>query len=247
MPGERQLPRRREYAHRRPVVAAFGNERGFRKVHLARDDLHGGIIEMRAILDNGQLITSVFGFGKYIDDREFHGPSLVAKNPKPSIDRSALVKMRNSHVGHAGTFMPGVIEAVNTSPAHGTLQSSVDSAELLVGVGLEGDRYANADGGAVSIIEAEQVEAFDDATGLSISAAVTGRNLVTRGVRLNPLVGKQFKLGEATLECFELCEPCASLAARLSTEAIYSIDGASGISTRSAQAMEVPSRPSRSP
>jgi MOSC domain-containing protein YiiM len=116
--------------------------------------------------------------------------------------------------------MPGVIEAINTSPAHGTLQSSVDSAELLVGVGLEGDRYANADGGAVSIIEAEQVEAFNDATGLGISAAVTGRNLVTRGVRLNPLVGKQFKLGEATLECFELCEPCASLAARLSTETV---------------------------
>ena len=116
--------------------------------------------------------------------------------------------------------MPGVIETINTSPAHGTLQSSVDSAQLLVGVGLEGDRYANAEGGVVSMIEAEQVEAFNEATGLGISAAATCRNLVTRGVSLNALVGKQFKLGDAIVECFELCEPCASLGARLATKTV---------------------------
>ena len=56
--------------------------------------------------------------------------------------------------------------------------------------------------------------------GLGITTAGTCRNLVTRGVSLNALVGKQFKLGDAIVECFELCEPCASLGARLATETV---------------------------
>lgn len=114
--------------------------------------------------------------------------------------------------------MTGTLEAIYTAPAHGQAQTSQSKATLTAEVGLAGDRYAGS--GVVTLIEGEQIDAFNAATGLDISYADSGRNLVTRGVALNPLVGKQFQLGDALLEGFELCEPCATLGARLSTETV---------------------------
>jgi MOSC domain-containing protein YiiM len=116
--------------------------------------------------------------------------------------------------------MFGTIDSIYLATSHGDPQRQVDAGKLTVGVGLEGDRYANVDGGVVSLIEAEAVAAFNAQTGLSVTAGETGRNVVTRGIRLNELVGKQFRLGEVLLEGFELCEPCAGLGKRLSTEAV---------------------------
>lgn len=116
--------------------------------------------------------------------------------------------------------MAGTVESINLASSHGEPQREVNTGSLTVGVGLEGDRYANAADGVVSLIEAEAVEQFNDRTGLSITAAETGRNIVTRGVALNDLVNKQFRIGEVLLEGFELCEPCASLGKRLSTDTV---------------------------
>ena len=114
--------------------------------------------------------------------------------------------------------MTGVIEAIYVSARHGQPKSRIPRAELRQRVGLIGDRYAG--GGVVSIIEAEAVEAFNDATGLSVSPGETGRNVVTRGVRLNALVGRRFKLGDAVLQGFELCEPCLNLGGRLAAATV---------------------------
>ena len=43
---------------------------------------------------------------------------------------------------------------------------------------------------------------------------------MTRGIRLNPLVGKQFKIGDVLLEGMELCEPCTMLGGRLASIAV---------------------------
>ena len=114
--------------------------------------------------------------------------------------------------------MVGSIEAIYVSAKHGEPKVSIPQAELRTSVGLLGDRYAGH--GVVSIIEAEAVEAFNETTGLDVSASETGRNVVTRGVRLNELVGRTFRLGEATLEGFELCEPCLVLGGRLATASV---------------------------
>ena len=50
--------------------------------------------------------------------------------------------------------------------------------------------------------------------GLHVDAAPTGRNVLTRGVRLNDLVGKRFRVGELECRGIELCEPCMTLEAR---------------------------------
>ena len=114
--------------------------------------------------------------------------------------------------------MAGSIEAIYVSARHGEPKVSIPRAELREKVGLIGDRYAGR--GVVSIIEAEAVEAFNETTGLRVSADETGRNVVTRGIRLNDLVGRTFRLGGATLKGFELCEPCLTLGGRLATSSV---------------------------
>ena len=114
--------------------------------------------------------------------------------------------------------MVGTIEAIYVSAGHGDPKVSIPHAELRERVGLMGDRYAGH--GVVSIIEAEAVETFNETTGLDVSAGETGRNVVTRGIRLNDLVGRTFRLGAATLEGFELCEPCLVLGGRLANASV---------------------------
>ncbi len=114
--------------------------------------------------------------------------------------------------------MAGSIEAIYVSAKHGEQKVSIPEAELRAKVGLIGDRYAGH--GIVSIIEAEAVDAFNVTTGLTVSPDDTGRNVVTRGIRLNDLVGRTFRIGEAVLKGFELCEPCLVLGGRLATASV---------------------------
>jgi MOSC domain-containing protein YiiM len=90
----------------------------------------------------------------------------------------------------------------------------LDSATVAPGTAIAGDRYANGsgtffepgkDGQDVTLIEAEALEA----TGLS--AEDSGRNVVTRGIGLNDLVGRRFRIGAVELQGNRLCEPCATL------------------------------------
>lgn len=113
-----------------------------------------------------------------------------------------------------------LIESICISPEHGTPQREVGSAYVQETMGLVGDRYAGAAPVTVSFIAVEEVEAFNQRTGLSITSKRTGRNLVTRGVDLNRLVGKRFKVADVVFEGMELCEPCGTLGARLATEKV---------------------------
>ena len=114
--------------------------------------------------------------------------------------------------------MAGTVEGIYLAAEHGESQHSVPEGRLTIGVGLEGDRHANSDGGVVTLIEAEAVERFVAETGLAIAVADTGRNIATRGIGLNDLVGRRFRVGGVLMEGFELCEPCATLGARLASE-----------------------------
>jgi MOSC domain-containing protein YiiM len=97
-------------------------------------------------------------------------------------------------------------------------QTELSSARLVSGEGIEGDRYFgrhDEPGQNVSFVEAEAIESFQAEYGLPQDLSVTGRNLVTRGVRLNELVGREFTVGAARFRGVELCEPCMGLGKRL--------------------------------
>jgi MOSC domain-containing protein YiiM len=99
------------------------------------------------------------------------------------------------------------------------LPHPVGRVRVLPGRGLEGDRYAKGIGTFskskgqrdVSLIESEAMEAFERESGTSLSAAECRRNVLTRGVRLNDLVGKEFQVGNIRMRGLRLCEPCTHL------------------------------------
>jgi MOSC domain-containing protein YiiM len=89
------------------------------------------------------------------------------------------------------------------------------------GKGIEGDRYFAGLGTfsphpqkpeyEITLIEKEKIEMFARETGLPFTAFHARRNIVTEGVDLNALVGKEFFVGEVRLRGMELCEPCGHL------------------------------------
>jgi MOSC domain-containing protein YiiM len=110
----------------------------------------------------------------------------------------------------------GRVEAIFISAAHGNLPHPVGSVRAIAGKGLEGNRYFDTGRAEqeLTLIEAEALEAALAEHELDVDAAATGRNVLTRGVRLNDLVGKRFRLGELECRGIELCEPCTTMEAR---------------------------------
>jgi MOSC domain-containing protein YiiM len=115
----------------------------------------------------------------------------------------------------------GRIESIHTTPRGGAAMEAQTEAMAVAGVGLEGDRYAERTGTystkpkagrQITFIEAEAIEALARELGLALAPGETRRNVVTRGVALNHLVGREFTVGPARFLGHELCEPCKHLA-----------------------------------
>ena len=98
--------------------------------------------------------------------------------------------------------------------AERALLAPVERVRALAGRGLEGNRYFYDDapaGRALTLIAAEALDALRAETGIELSAADSGRNVLTRGVDVNALVGKRFRVGDVECVGVELCEPCRHL------------------------------------
>jgi MOSC domain-containing protein YiiM len=120
----------------------------------------------------------------------------------------------------AGDGWKGVVVSIYIAPSAAVPMNSVEGARALPGKGLEGDRYAeqtgtfsNKPGPAreVTLIEIEAVEALNRDYGIALSPGEARRNIITRGVPLNHLVGREFRVGTVTLRGIRLCEPCSHL------------------------------------
>jgi len=106
------------------------------------------------------------------------------------------------------------------TPASPMMSRSVVRA--MPGRGLEGDRYSIGGGTfspnpqkpdfEITLIEKERIEEFARDSGLPFTASHARRNIVTEGVDLNALVGKEFYLGQVRIRGIRLCEPCTYLA-----------------------------------
>jgi MOSC domain-containing protein YiiM len=112
--------------------------------------------------------------------------------------------------------MQGRVEAIFVTREHGELPAAVERVHARAGRGLEGNRYYWAEGDAlpgraVTLIAAEAMEAVAREGQVSIEPAATRRNVLTRGIDVNDLVGKRFRIGDVECEGVELCEPCLHL------------------------------------
>ena len=94
----------------------------------------------------------------------------------------------------------------------------VKTIDVLANKGIIGDRHFhnyNDPYNQISLIESESIDNYNIKFGLNISYIDFRRNIITKGVRLNHLVGKKFKVCTVELEGIDLCRPCKHLSEHL--------------------------------
>ena len=99
----------------------------------------------------------------------------------------------------------------------------VTSIEVLANKGVVGDRHFddfNDPYCQLSLIESENIDYYNFKYGLNIPYINFRRNIVTKGIKLNELVGKKIKVGDVSIEGIDLCRPCRHLTEMLDQENI---------------------------
>jgi MOSC domain-containing protein YiiM len=115
----------------------------------------------------------------------------------------------------------GRVDSIHIAAAAKAPMQAVDQVVAIPGVGLEGDRYALKTGTfykpqpefELTLIEAEAIEAILREYKIAMTVGEARRNVVTRGVPLNHLVGREFNIGPVKIRGIRLCEPCSHLEA----------------------------------
>ena len=114
----------------------------------------------------------------------------------------------------------GIVVSIHIAPEAKGAMNAVSEVLAVPGKGLEGDRYHKQGGSfsdkagpdrEITLIESEAIEALKRDYGVELNPGDIRRNVVTRGVALNHLVGREFRVGEVTLRALRLCEPCGHL------------------------------------
>jgi MOSC domain-containing protein YiiM len=112
------------------------------------------------------------------------------------------------------------VVSIHVAPDAGKPLVEVKETRAVPGKGLAGDRYFDkhgtysgrpGTGREVTLIEAEALEAAKKDYAIELEPGSHRRNVVTRGVALNHLVGREFTVGAARLKGTRLCEPCTYL------------------------------------
>ena len=111
--------------------------------------------------------------------------------------------------------MSGVVEQIAITPDRDVLPAPVPSVRAEAGRGIEGEYHWSATpepGQSLTLIAAEALEDLREDTGIELSHEASRRNVLTRGIDLNALVGRHFTVGGVACAGIELCEPCNTLA-----------------------------------
>ena len=99
----------------------------------------------------------------------------------------------------------------------------VESIEVLANKGVVGDRHFdnyNDPYCQLSLIESENIDEYNLKFGLNIPYLDFRRNIITKGIKLNDLVGKKLSIGNVEVEGIDLCRPCRHLTEMLDQENI---------------------------
>jgi MOSC domain-containing protein YiiM len=118
--------------------------------------------------------------------------------------------------------MRGEVVAIHIAAGAGQPMQALDEAEAIAGEGLIGDRYRDGTGfysdkpitpGAreITLIAEEALAAVERETGIALQPEEHRRNVTTRGVDLDALIGQRFRIGEVLCEGIRSCPPCTHL------------------------------------
>ena len=109
--------------------------------------------------------------------------------------------------------MPEVIKIGITEKNNQKIQE-VKTVKVIANQGIVGDRHLkefNDPFNQLSLIESENIDYYNIKYGLNIPYIDFRRNIITKGIKLNDLVGKKLKIGSVQVEGMELCRPCRHL------------------------------------
>lgn len=115
---------------------------------------------------------------------------------------------------------------------------ALDHAEAIAGSGLHGDRYASGvghwspirrRGDQLTLVEAEELEGIEATHGLNLPPGATRRNVTTRGIRLDTLIGRPFRIGSVACHGTRRCEPCSYLDGLLGQDVLPALIHRGGI------------------
>jgi len=121
----------------------------------------------------------------------------------------------------AGPELHGTVEGLAIAPAAEADVQLLEVAHAVAGRGLDGDRYAagagtfssrtgRRHGYDLTLVAAEVIDELA-AAGVDVDFAATRRNVLTRGIDVNALVGRSFRIGDVLCRGSRLCEPCVHL------------------------------------
>tara|TARA_B100002003_G_C13943355_1_gene457695 strand:- start:15 stop:482 length:468 start_codon:yes stop_codon:yes gene_type:complete len=91
---------------------------------------------------------------------------------------------------------------------------NVNEIEVIQGKGIIGDRYFlenNEKRKQITLIEIENIDIYNKISQTNIPAIKFRRNIVTEGIKLNDLIGKEFFIGKVKVKAHDLCRPCKYL------------------------------------
>ena len=109
--------------------------------------------------------------------------------------------------------MSKVIEIAISENSHGIMKN-VDTVETVAGKGLVNDRHFkenNNKKSQITLIEIENISHYNKVSGTSILPKDFRRNIITQGIQLNELVGKEILVGDVKMKVHRLCDPCRYL------------------------------------
>ena len=123
--------------------------------------------------------------------------------------------------------MTGYVNSINIAATEGGDLVELPVANVIAEQGIEGDRYCipalPPNFNQISLVESEAIASFAGELAVEIDPCEVRRNIVTRDISLNNLVGKRFRLGNVDVIGTELAEPCKGIADILIAK--YALDG----------------------
>ncbi|MEI7692724.1 MAG: MOSC domain-containing protein [Actinomycetes bacterium] len=127
----------------------------------------------------------------------------------------------------------GRIEAIYITAVSEEPMLSLESVNAITGCGLEGDRYCIDEPGEKSFenLTLIEQEAYDHLATIDLELPTNAlrRNLLTSGIELNPLVGKEFMVGEVRCLGTELADPCNYIQGRTMPGVLKAMVGRGGL------------------
>ena len=117
-----------------------------------------------------------------------------------------------------------IVEKICITEKSGEEMQDVSSVEVIASKGIVNDRYFNDNNEQdiqITLIESENIDYFNEKSKTNIPYIDFRRNIITKGIRLNELVGKIILMGEVRIKGHRLCDPCKYLQEKLQQKNLF--------------------------